>query len=1274
MVSAVESGGLGLTDQSATAIYGIYTAAVYLLALPGGWIADRLLGAQRSVFWGGCVIACGHFVLAIPAEASFYIGLALVASGTGLLKPNISAIVGELYSEEDKRRDGGFTIFYMGINLGAMLGPLICGGLGQSDVFGWHWGFGAAGVGMVLGLIQYSMGRKTLGGAGLAAHSTAAEAVRGWKYLIGGVALTTSIILLGVTGIIPMNPVSLATATAQIISAVFIIYFIYVLFMGGLTLNEKKRTGLIFVLCLASAFFWSGFEQAGSSLNLFADRYTDNFIPALDFEVPSSWYQSLNAFFIICFAPVFSWLWVGLAARQLDPSSPLKFGFGLILLGAGFAVMVGAANVVTAGNQAAPYWLILTYLLHTLGELCLSPVGLSAISRLAPRKFTGQMMGLWFCASALGNIIAGLLAGRFSSDAVSDFPGLYTQIVIADTPEETAAEFVERIQAEMVDLDVEAGAAYWVRSTYITEDTAILAAKAGERQLELTSRAVEQAKEYIGTEMDDETARAIKLLMSGTSMPAPDDAALRAELARIATEMEGMYGAGEDCNDEGECRDLGDLEEIMSGSRSYDELLDAWQSWRRVSPPMRPMYERFVEITNQGAKEFGYDDLGAMWKSGYDMDTAEFETEVERLWSQVEPLYEELHCHVRAELNQVYGDDLVSPQGPIPAHLLGNMWSQTWSNIYDLVEPYPGVSSIDISSVLEAQDYDAVAMTEVAEGFFTSLGLPELPDSFWEKSMLTKPEDRDVVCHASAWDLDNGADPRIKQCVEPTGEQLETLHHELGHIYYYLMYKDQPYLFKGGAHDGFHEAIGDTIVLSMTPEYLQEKGFLDQVVVSEEATINDQMRLALDKIAFLPFGKLMDQWRWKVFSGEISADNYNAGWWELRNQYQGIAAPIERTESDFDPGAKFHIPANVPYTRYFLSFVMQFQFHKSLCEAAGYQGPLSDCSIYGNQVAGEKLGNMLSMGASEPWPEAMEAMTGQRSMDASAIIDYFDPLMGWLAEQNEGRTCGCPEVALDSSNPLRGMGEVTAVATGFISTEGPVWHQASGSLIFSDIPGDTIYSLDTETGALSRLRDPSSNANGLALDASGGLLAAEQLTRSITRMNLDTGEVTSFIAALNVGGQERRFNSPNDMTIHNNGGVYFTDPPFGLRGREDQRELDFNGVFLRRPGGAIELIKALGVDENPNGIILNPDQTVLYLAVSHDVSGPILAFDVDADGNLSNEREFARAQNSDGMAIDTDGNLYVATRTAVQVYAPDGSCWLGCYNAARLCDLGAALR
>lgn len=568
-------------------------------------------------------------------------------------------------------------------------------------------------------------------------------------------------------------------------------------------------------------------------------------------------------------------------------------------------------------------------------------------------------------------------------------------------------EFLRNVEAQSLALDKEVGAAYWVRSTHITADTGILAAKAGERQLAFQSKVIEQARDYKDLPMDAETARAIELILRGSSLPAPDDAAKRAELSQLATDLEGMYGAGEYCDSSsGVCSTLPELENILAKSRDYSEQLNAWTGWRTVSPPMRPMYERFVELANEGAREVGAKDLGDLWKGGYDMGVAEFEQESERLWSQVEPLYEELHCHVRAQLGAKYGEDLVPSSGPIPAHLLGNMWSQSWGNIYDLLEPYPGVASLDVNKALLEQEYDAVRMTETAEAFFTSLGLPELPDSFWQNSMLTKPADRDVVCHASAWDLDNGNDPRIKQCVEVNEEQLSTLHHELGHIYYYLMYKDQRPLFKGGAHDGFHEAIGDTIVLSMTPAYLKQKGLVPEVTRSEQATINEQMKLALDKIAFLPFGKLIDQWRWQVFSGEISPENYNAGWWDLRTRYQGIAPAVTRTEADFDPGAKFHIPGNTPYTRYFLSHVMQFQFHQALCEAAGNKGPLHDCSIYNNKAAGEKLGQMLSMGASQPWPEAMYALTGQRTMDAAPIIDYFQPLMGWLQEQNKGRQCG----------------------------------------------------------------------------------------------------------------------------------------------------------------------------------------------------------------------------------------------------------------------------
>lgn len=596
--------------------------------------------------------------------------------------------------------------------------------------------------------------------------------------------------------------------------------------------------------------------------------------------------------------------------------------------------------------------------------------------------------------------------------AISIALTLLTQQVLSaelKSKKETAKEFVERVQAEGLELAKEVGAAYWVRQNFITKDTAVLAAKAGERSLEFESKVVEQAKQFIGTPMDTETARAIELMLRGSAAPAPDDPKKRAELATILTKMEGLYGAGEYCTEvdgQQKCRQLQELEAVLAESRDYDELVDVWQGWRTVSPAYRKDYQRFVELANEGSKTFGHDNLGDLWKAGYDMDTKEFTIEARRLWEQVKPFYEELHCHVRAQLAEQYGSDKVGLDQPIPAHLLGNMWSQTWENLYPLLEPYKGVASLDVTAALKEQGYDEVKMTKMAEAFFTSLGLPELPDSFYQNSLLKKPADRNVVCHASAWDLDNGNDPRIKQCVEITEEHLGTLHHELGHIYYYLMYKDQPSVFKGGAHDGFHEAIGDTIQLSMTPGYLKQKGLVDEVVAGEQATINKQMKLALEKIAFLPFGKMIDEWRWKVFSGEISPNDYNKGWWDLRTEYQGIKAPIKRSEKDFDAGAKYHIPGNTPYTRYFLSFIMQFQFHKALCDAAGFEGPLNECSIYGNKVAGKKLGDMLTMGQSQPWPDAMEAMTGQRQMDASAIIDYFAPLNAWLKKENENRQCG----------------------------------------------------------------------------------------------------------------------------------------------------------------------------------------------------------------------------------------------------------------------------
>ena len=571
---------------------------------------------------------------------------------------------------------------------------------------------------------------------------------------------------------------------------------------------------------------------------------------------------------------------------------------------------------------------------------------------------------------------------------------------------ETAAEFVSRANAELKELSSEIGAAQWVRATYITQDTAIIAAAASEKYAKWHSGMVQQALHYDGQELAPETQRAIKLLKLGTSLPTPNDSAKRKELTMIATELEGMYGAGQYCRNDNDCFSGSVLEGLMQNTRDYDELEEYWAGWRMISPPMRDKYQRYVELVNEGAGELGYSDLGEMWRAGYDMSPTEFKGEATKLWEQVKPLYKELHCAVRAKLGELYGEDKVPQDGPIPAHLLGNMWAQEWGFIYDIMEPYPGVSDLDIDTTLKTKNYSPQEMVRSAENFYVSLGMPRLPDTFWERSQFSKPRDREVVCHASAWGLDGGNDLRIKMCIKQTYDELRVIYHELGHNYYQAAYKNQEPLFQGGAHSGFHEAIGDTITLSMTPQYLQEVGLISSAAESEKAVINRQMMMALDKIAFLPFGKLIDEWRWRVFSGEISPDDYNKTWWEMRLNYQGIAPPVARSEADFDPGAKYHIPSNVSYTRYFLARILQFQFQRSLCQIAGHEGDLASCSIFGNTEAGERFHAMMASGQSEPWQDALEKLTGTREMDATAIIDYFAPLMGYLKEQNEGRTCG----------------------------------------------------------------------------------------------------------------------------------------------------------------------------------------------------------------------------------------------------------------------------
>jgi len=583
----------------------------------------------------------------------------------------------------------------------------------------------------------------------------------------------------------------------------------------------------------------------------------------------------------------------------------------------------------------------------------------------------------------------------------------FVTVPAATASAETADEFVARINREFADLWLEGNAAGWTQATYINVDTQLLNARATERWLTAFSRAVEEARAFEGQPMSPASRRALDLLKLNVSAPAPDDPAKRAELATLLARMEAKYGSAKYCPQGPEsCRDEVQLKAVLEESRDYGELLEAWRGWHDAARPLRSDFERYTTLANEGARTLGFTDLGAMWRSNYDMPADDFAAEAARLYRQVEPLYKELHCYARGKLAQKYGTDKVPAGKPIPAHLLGNMWAQQWDAVYDLLEPYPGVSALDVDAGLAKQGYDAVRMTQSAETFYKSIAFPALPQTFWERSMLTQPRDRDVQCHASAWHMDGKQDVRIKQCIRPTYEELRTIYHELGHVYYYLWYQDQPYLFQNGAHDGFHEAVGDTVNLSMTPAYLAQVGLVPAAKPSHEAVINQQMKMALEKIAFLPFGKLIDEWRWQVFSGAVTPQNYNAAWWKLREQYQGVAPPVARSEADFDPGAKYHVPGNVPYTRYFLSFIIQFQFQKALCDAAGFKGPLSECSIYGNETAGRKFGAMLAKGASQPWQDTLDELAGTRQMDAAAILEYFAPLRGWLKEQNQGQQCG----------------------------------------------------------------------------------------------------------------------------------------------------------------------------------------------------------------------------------------------------------------------------
>jgi peptidyl-dipeptidase A len=580
----------------------------------------------------------------------------------------------------------------------------------------------------------------------------------------------------------------------------------------------------------------------------------------------------------------------------------------------------------------------------------------------------------------------------------------------AARPTAAAADaYVAAVETEAAALSIPANQTAWVNATYITDDTDALAAKSG---AELTEKAVQWAKgaaRFNGVAgVSGDTRRKLDLLKNGVGLPAPTTPGAATELATLTTRMSSSYGKGKGTLD-GKPINGSDIEAAMGTTRDPAKLKEMWVSWNdNVGAPMRKDYTRMTAISNAGARELGFGDVGAMWRSGYDMSPQQFEALTDQIWKEVEPLYMSLHTYVRWKLNEKYGDAVQAKTGPIRSDLLGNMWAQEWGNIYDIVAPRgAGDVGYDTGELLKSKGYDPVRMVRQGEAFYSSLGFAPLPETFWQRSQIVKPADREVICHASAWDIDNKDDIRIKMCTKVNGDDFVTIHHELGHNYYQRAYKNQPFLYKNGANDGFHEAIGDTVALSITPDYLVKIGLLDQAQVpSADKDIGLLLRQAMDKVAFLPFGLLVDKWRWNVFSGKIGTGDYQKGWDALRLQYQGITPPVARDETKFDAGAKYHIPATVPYTRYFLARVLQFQFYKAACDQAGWKGPLHRCSFYDNKAVGEKLNAMLAMGQSKPWPDALQVMTGSRQMSGKALVEYFAPLKTWLDAQNKGKPTG----------------------------------------------------------------------------------------------------------------------------------------------------------------------------------------------------------------------------------------------------------------------------
>ncbi len=638
---------------------------------------------------------------------------------------------------------------------------------------------------------------------------------------------------------------------------------------------------------------------------------------------------------------------------------------------------------------------------------------------------------------------------RFSSWILAASLSLSCVSAVAQKPPTVAdaQAFLDRANAALLKAATDESHAEWLAETYINEDSEATTALLGEQGSKLNLDLIEESHKFDKLTLPAPMRRQMMLLQVNAPA-APHDAKLLAEESQLGASLMGQYGKGKYCPDTAKpdkCMGIDDIDAAMAKSRDPQELTKLWVGWHSIGAPMRTQYTRLVDLQNIGAKEQGYKDTGELWRAGYDMTPAEFSAELNRAWTQLEPLYRELHTYVRHRLIAKYGAAAEGKDGMIPAQLLGNTWAQEWGNIYDIVAPTdPKLSQfkpLDLQAALKKQiaEKDPAAqlsftyqlcsdtkrafsgvcpaagsdqlhdsqlaaakdMVKYGESFFTSLGFPALPKTFWERSMFVHPRDREAVCHASAWDIDQVDDLRVKMCIEVSDDYFTTVHHELGHNFYQRAYNKQPMIFRSGANDGFHEAIGDAIALSITPSYLKQLKLTDTEPPAE-ADIPLQLRTALDKVAFLPFALALDTWRWQVFSDEIKPADYNKAWWSLRAKYQRVVPPVERTEVDFDAGAKMHVPGNVPYARYFLARLYEFQFFKAMCDASGYKGPLNRCNFYGSKAAGDKLNTMLMAGQSQPWQQTLKTMTGTDHLDAQPMLDYFAPLYTWLKAQNVG--------------------------------------------------------------------------------------------------------------------------------------------------------------------------------------------------------------------------------------------------------------------------------